>query len=301
MKILVTGGTVFVSKFVADYLSQGNEVYVLNRNSRPQVEGVTLIEADRHELRDKLKNYRFDAVIDVCAYTGRDVTDLLDALPDGVRDYILISSSAVYPETNPQPFTEEQSVGANSIWGKYGTNKIAAERELLARFPSAYILRPPYIYGPMQNVYREPFVFDCALENRPFFIPRDGSMKLQFFHVRDLCRVIEKILEFHPCDHIFNVGNERSIDINEFAALCYEIAGSELTTVNVYDHPNQRDYFCFHDYEYALDITRQKSLISDTIDLESGLRESFVWYVAHKGDVARKNYLSFIDSNFARK
>lgn len=36
-KILVTGGTVFVSKYVAEYyMSQGDKVYVLNRNTREQ-------------------------------------------------------------------------------------------------------------------------------------------------------------------------------------------------------------------------------------------------------------------------
>ena len=55
-KILVTGGTVFVSKFIADYFKKNNEVYVLNRNTRPQLDDVTLIEADRNELGDKLKN-----------------------------------------------------------------------------------------------------------------------------------------------------------------------------------------------------------------------------------------------------
>ena len=55
-KILVTGGTVFVSRFVASYFAKkGNEVYVLNRNSRPQLPGVTLIEGDRNDLGDKLK------------------------------------------------------------------------------------------------------------------------------------------------------------------------------------------------------------------------------------------------------
>ena len=38
-KILVTGGTVFVSRYVAEYFAkQGNQVFVLNRNSRPQSE-----------------------------------------------------------------------------------------------------------------------------------------------------------------------------------------------------------------------------------------------------------------------
>ena len=40
-KILVTGGTVFVSRFIAEYyVAKGDEVYVLNRNTRPQSAGV---------------------------------------------------------------------------------------------------------------------------------------------------------------------------------------------------------------------------------------------------------------------
>ena len=106
-KILVTGGTVFVSRYIAEYyIKKSDEVYVLNRNSKPQSEGVHLIEADRHNLGDVLKGKHFDVVIDVTAYTGEDVRLLLEAL-GSYEDYILISSSAVYPETESQPFREE--------------------------------------------------------------------------------------------------------------------------------------------------------------------------------------------------
>ncbi len=297
MNILVSGGTVFVSRYVADYFKKKHKVYVLNRNTRKQLDGVHLIEADRNDLGDCLKEYHFDIVLDICAYTGKDVSNLLDALPAGVKDYILISSSAVYPEGNPQPFTEEQETGSNSIWGAYGTNKIDAEKVLFSRMPAAYVLRPPYLYGPMQNVYREPFVFECALSDRPFYIPKDGSMKMQFFHVEYLCRVIEKIIEMHPDYHVINVGNEDTTDINEFVSLCYAAAGKELKTVNVYHHENQRDYFCFHDYAYCLDVTKQKKLIGNTKDLETGLKESFQWFVNHQEDVGKKNYIAFIESH----
>ncbi len=297
MNILVTGGTLFVSKYVADYFKKKHEVFVLNRNTRPQLEGVHLIQADRNNLGDKLKGYHFDVVLDICAYTEKDVRDLLQALPKGVKDYILLSSSAVYPETNPQPFREEQKTGENSIWGIYGTNKIGAEEALLSNFSSAYILRPPYLYGPMQNIYREPFVFDCALLDRPFYIPKDGTMKIQFFHVKDLCRVMEKIIDIHPKYHVINVGNENMVDINEFVALCYKVAGKEPTTVNVYHHENQRDYFCFHDYEYCLDVAKQQELMGSTKDLEEGLRESFWWYINHKEEISKKNYMDFIDTH----
>lgn len=197
MKILITGGTVFVSKFVAEYLAQGNEVYVLNRNTKPQLPNVKLIECDRKNSNGKLKGLRFDTVIDVTAYTADDINILLDNL-ESFDNYIMISSSAVYPETLELPFKESDNCGENKFWGDYGTNKIAAEKALLERVPHAYVIRPPYLYGEYNNIYREAFVFDCAERNAPFYLPNDGSMRLQFFHVYDLCRFIEKLLLLQP-------------------------------------------------------------------------------------------------------
>ena len=62
-KILITGGTTFVSKYVAQYFVNNEyDVYVLNRNSKSQVEGVKLIEGDRHNLGNKLKDIHFDSI-----------------------------------------------------------------------------------------------------------------------------------------------------------------------------------------------------------------------------------------------
>lgn len=295
--ILITGGTIFVSKYVANYFKEKDyKVYVLNRGTRKQLEGVNLICADRNNLNDVLKAYHFDAVIDVCGYKQKDIENLINGLNE-VNDYIFISSSAVYPETNPKPFTEEQSLGANSIWGQYGIDKMEAEQYLLSKYSNAYILRPPYLYGPMQNLYREPFVFECALKNRKFYIPEDGKMKLQFFHVEDLCKIIEIILEKHPNEHILNVGNSDLVDINTFVELCYKIVGTPLEKVYVNNHKNQRDYFSFHNYEYALDVSKQEKLLPKTKSLLDGLRESFEWYIKHQNDVVKKDYIKFIDNS----
>lgn len=176
-KLLVTGGTVFVSRYLAEFFEKsGYEVYVLNRDSRAQSQNVHLVHTDRHEIGEALRDTYFDVVIDT-GYTKQDVEDLLEAL-GGFHDYFLISSSAVYPEDTPQPMKEESEIGENKIWKKYGTDKIEAEKILMRKFPGAYILRPPYLYGPMNNLYREAFVFDCALKGRKFYLPKDGEMKL---------------------------------------------------------------------------------------------------------------------------
>lgn len=299
-KILITGGTVFVSRFVAQYFKNQYEVYVLNRNTKSQLDGVHLIEANRHDLKDKLKQFHFEAVIDVCAYNETDIKDLCDAI-NQVKDYIFISSSAVYPENNKQPFKEEQEIGYNSIWKEYGLHKVHAEQYLLSRYPHAYILRPPYLYGPMQNLYREPFVFECALKHRPFYIPKDGKMKLQFFHIEDLCKTIDIILKIHPQNHIINVGNEDAVDIKTYVALCYQVVGEPLVIKSVDHHDNQRDYFSFYDYEYFLDVSKQKQLLKETKDLKEGLRESFEWYLQHQEEVNRKDYIQFIDKHLSNK
>lgn len=293
--ILITGGTTFVSKYVAEhFVSKGDKVYVINRNSRSQVEGVTLINCERTQLTNELKNIHFDAVLDITAYTEEHVSTLLNAL-NSFDDYIFISSSAVYPETNPQPFTEEQKCGENSVWGAYGINKLKAEKFLSEKLPNAYILRPPYFYGVYENLYREPFVFDCALENRKFYLPKNGNMKLQFFNVLDLCKFIEILLQNHPENRIFNLGNKDIVSVKEWVTLCYEVAGKKPEFVYVEENINQRDYFCFYDYEYILDTSKQYELMNETTPLRDGLKEEFEWYKTHRNEVHKKPYFEFIE------
>lgn len=300
-KILVTGGTTFVSKYVAEYfVNAGYEVYVLNRNTKPQVQGVNLIEGDRHNLGGILKNTFFDVVADITAYNAADIIDFVKEL-GSFGQYIMISSSAVYPEYGVQPFLEESEKSANKFWGAYGTDKIEAENVLLEKVKDAYILRPPYLYGPMNNVYREAFVFDCALADRKFYLPNDGSMKLQFFHVKDLCGLMEVIIRNNPDEHIFNVGNIEAVSIKEWVTICYKSLGKTPIFVNVNETIEQRNYFSFYNYEYYLDVTRQSKIYPETISLEDGIKDAAKWYLEHRTDVNKKPYFEYIDSNLAKR
>ena len=161
----------------------------------------------------------------------------------------------------------------------------------------AYILRPPYLYGPMNNVYREAFVFDCALADRKFYLPKDGSMKLQFFHVKDLCRLMEVIIKDKPQERILNVGNVEAVSIKDWVTKCYESLGKIPDFVNVYEDIEQRNYFSFYNYEYYLDVSRQNKIYPETISLEDGLRDSVKWYLEHSTEVNKKSYFKYINEN----
>lgn len=186
-------------------------------------------------------------------------------------------------------------LAVNKFWGKYGMDKIEAEATLLKRNPDAYILRPPYLYGQMNNVYREAFVFDCALAGRKFYLPKEGNMKLQFFHVQDLCRFIDIILEQKPARHIFNVGNKDAISIREWVECCYQVIGKQPEFVNVCGDIEQRNYFSFYDYEYQLDVSEQYKLMRDIKPMFEGLKESFEWYKNNTEKVNRKPYFDYIN------
>lgn len=296
MKILVTGGTVFVSKFIAEYFANnGDDVYVLNRDTKPQLPNVKLIECNRKEIRGQLKGLHFETVIDVTAYTAEDIKILLDSL-ESFDNYVMISSSAVYPETLELPFKETNICGKNKYWGDYGTNKIAAENTLLKRVPNAYIIRPPYLYGKYNNIYREAFVFECAERDMPFYLPKDGSMPLQFFHIEDLCRFIEVLLKLKSSKNIFNVGN-MPVTVKEWVNACYYALGKTPTFINVSAEIEQRNYFPFYDYGYILDTTAQSEIMPKLLPLEKGLRRAYEWYKNNKSAVKSKNYFEFIESN----
>ncbi len=299
-KLLITGGTNFVSRYTAEYFAAtGYEVTVLNRGSREQAEGVTLIQADRTDLGGALDGLTFDAVLDICGYTEEHVVKLLDALGDDFKGpYILLSSSAVYPEGNPQPFEENQPTGENYLWGGYGTNKIAAENALRERMENAYILRPPYLYGKYESLYREPFIFDCARGDRKCYIP-EKEMSLQFFNVRDLCRFMELILETQPENKVFNVGNPQTVTVKEWVTLCYEAAGKTPEILRVSDSFPQRSYFPFHNYDYRLDVSKMLALMPELTPLDEGLKEEYEWYAETDPPMDRKSYFEYIDNNLA--
>lgn len=62
----------------------------------------------------------------------------------------------------------------------------------------------------------------------------------------------------------------------------------------------QRLYFPFYNYEYSLDVSIQKKLLPQTVDLKSGLKEAYKWYKNNKEKVNRNPLIDYIDKEFAR-
>ena len=144
-------------------------------------------------------------------------------------------------------------------------------------------------------------LFDCAIKGRKFFLTQDGNLKLQFFYIDDLCLFMDALIENQPVQRIYNVGNEETITVREWVKLCYKVANQKCEFENVYLDINQRNYFPFYNYEYYLDVSRQKKLLPKTKKLEDGLKESFAWYLSSNDEVNKKAYIDFIDKNLIKR
>ena len=66
---------------------------------------------------------------------------------------------------------------------------------------------------------------------------------------------------------------------------------------DVYEDIEQRQYFSFYNYAYALDVTAQSALMPLTTPLSEGLRASFLWYRDNSAAVNKKPLFDFIDNN----
>ncbi|MFQ8599916.1 MAG: NAD-dependent epimerase/dehydratase family protein [Oscillospiraceae bacterium] len=202
MKALVLGATGFVGARVAQYLIRlGHEVDIFSRGEKPLAySGVhTFYKGDRHSPADLsvLSANRYEAVIDTSGYTADDVLLAVRAVRrDKLVRYIFCSSGAVYLPSD-RILAETDPVGNNPNWGAYGTDKLAAERALLAlykqeQFPVT-VFRPSYIYGEGNNLYRESLLFDRFSQNLAVPIP-DSSHKTQFVHIDDIAACFARCL-----------------------------------------------------------------------------------------------------------
>lgn len=53
-------------------------------------------------------------------------------------------------------------------------------------------------------------------------------------------------------------------------------------------------------YEYKLDVSRQKCIYPETIPLDIGLKEAARWYDEHEKEINKKPYISYIEANFPK-
>jgi nucleoside-diphosphate-sugar epimerase len=161
MRILVLGGTVFLSKAVAtEAVRRNHEVVCAARGASGSVpEGAELVVVDRDQpgALEVLRGDRFDAVVDVAKMSVTWVREALHALGGSTDHWTFVSSCSVYRDHSSAGQTVqsptlpplEDDPTAPFDANRYGSVKVASEHAVLDQLEDrAFIVRAGLITGP---------------------------------------------------------------------------------------------------------------------------------------------------------
>ena len=217
MKLLIIGGTRFIGRhLVTAALVRDHKVTLFNRgNYSAEPFPVESIHGDRHNDSDlaKLKDRRWDVVVDTCGHLPRSVQAAAETLSDSVDRYVFISSQNAYAsvsvpgvdETFPRAtLTTEQldqayaidTSGQPSYGALYGGLKALSEQAAEEAMPNrVLIIRPGLIVGP--HDYTDRFTYWVARVARGGEVLAPGRPErfVQFIDARDLCEWIVSMAE----------------------------------------------------------------------------------------------------------
>jgi len=323
MNVLVIGGTQFIGRaLVPALLKAGHQVTLMHRKpSHDFGKRVGNLVADRNDSKAvlaALAGRRFDAVFDnvydwARGTTAQQVEATARAFGDHLTRYVFMSSVAAYGDGLNHH--EGDALANDDHPEPYVRNKAMSERALFrlrqrTGFP-VVTLRPPYIYGPDNNFYREAFFWDRLRDGRSIIVPGDGRRLMQFVYVKDLVWSCLRVLEVPTTvGHAFNIANPRPVTQVDVVTTMAEAARKKVTMVRIPrerimragGHPmGPRLYFgVYYDIPPITQIVAkaQRVLGLRTTDFLLGLKETYRWYSRHHNH--RKSDYSFEDALLAR-
>jgi len=289
MKVLVIGGSVFVSKaLVRKLLSESKTVYVLNRGSHKNVEGTIHLYADRNNpdlFLEAIGNLEFDVVYDICAYFPKQTRIAIDSLGGRIGHFVHMSSATVYNRTNRYPMREEDSRGESDIWGDYSKNKYLCEEELFSAWTAngfpATMLRPFYIYGPGNNFDRESYVMKRLLHRAPIVLPGMGERIIQLSHIDDVVDTLIKISNrTESFGQAYNVGGNEYVTFSDWVETCamaLEVKAKTFCVESKYIGYTAREWFPFRDINFfgSCEKIMNQTGIMPKYSLLKGLQQTF--------------------------
>jgi dTDP-glucose 4,6-dehydratase len=205
MKVLVMGGTQFNGlALVHELVRTGHDVTVLNRGRTvadlPRaVHRLVGDRTDHDRMRELFGDREFDCVQDMSAYHPEDVRLMIELFRGRTGHYIFASSTTIYSPSGVLPITEDHPVDRGENQNEYGLHKLLCEDELVREYRAsgfpATIVPFSMVFGPRNiTADREQRMFARLLQNRPVFIPGDGTTLGQVGHVDDQARALRMMM-----------------------------------------------------------------------------------------------------------
>lgn len=303
MTILVAGATGLVGSAIVRELEKTNRA-----NKGISSKDVDLL--DRAVTFKFLKEFKPSVVIDAAARVGgigannshpvdfltRNIqiqSNLMDAAHEaGVKNFVFLGSSCIYPRNCAQPMKEEyimtgeleQTNSAYAIAKIAGLELIKSYRK---QFGHKWIsVMPTNLYGPNDNFDLEnshvfpalirKFVEGKRNNQKSVTLWGSGSPKREFLHVDDLAKAILVCLEKYDSDQHINIGTGEDLSIKDLAIKVAKTAGFEGEIIWDASKPDGTP-------RKVLEVSKIMNLgWKPSITLDQGISETVQWYQENK-------------------
>jgi 2'-hydroxyisoflavone reductase len=206
LKVLILGGTGFIGPHFIQALTEGGHTVTLfNRGKRdPEVKpGIEQLLGDRNGQIETLKGRDWDVVIDNSGYTPKQVRATGELLNGHIKQYLFISSVAVYADFKKAGIDEDYPLKVlddpttDVVTGDtYGGLKVLAEKvveELYGK--NATLIRPSYIAGPGDHTDRFTYWPFRVSQGGEMLAPGAPGDPFQYIDVRDLANFVRLCVE----------------------------------------------------------------------------------------------------------
>lgn len=310
--ILVTGGAGFIgSNFIRILLNKTDDVKVINFDKLTYAgnpENLKDVQNDKrykfilgdicdyNKVRETLKNYQIDAIINFAAesHVDRSIMGAVDFIKTdvegayillenarsfGIEKFIQISTDEVYGSVETGFSKETDTLMPRN---PYSASKAGGDR-LAYSFYATYglpviITRASNNYGPFQ--YPEkliPLFATNAMEDKNVPLYGDGLNIRDWLYVDDHCNAILFLLKNGKHGEIYNIGGGNLHTNIEIAKLILNLAGkTESLIAPVKDRLG-------HDRRYALDSSKLEALgWKPEVPFDKGMEQTVKWYMDNK-------------------
>jgi GDP-L-fucose synthase len=215
--------------------------------------------------------------------------NLIDgALNAGIKKFIFLGSSCIYPKFAPQPLKEEylltNSLEPTNEW--YALAKITGVKTCQAirkQFNKDYVsLMPTNLYGYFDNFDLEtshvlPAMlrkFHEAKENNTAVkLWGSGTPMREFLFVDDMAEAVVYALENKLPEYLYNVGSGKDITIKELAETIQQVTGHQGEIIWDTEKPDGTP-------RKLMDVSKMAALgWQYSTELKAGIEKTYSWFL----------------------